>query len=82
LRGLPPFRVEAVPVRKTGRGTDTAVDRRNQSLLPTHAVQVGITKIFLGQEITGVQLSGCTKFFDRAVPVVPKSIGVAEIGSW
>ena len=48
-------------------------------LLTAHAVQIGVTEVFLGEDIIGVQASGHPKLFDGTVPVAVQGIGVAQI---
>jgi hypothetical protein len=42
-------------------------------------MKIGITEVFLGEDIIGVQLSGDPELLDGTVPVAVHGIGIAQI---
>ena len=45
----------------------------------SHAVEIRVAKILLGERIVGVQPGRDAEFFDGPVPVAPQGIGIAEV---
>lgn len=43
--------------------------QRKRLFVPSNVEKIGITKIFLGEEIIGLKNEGHTKFINRLVPV-------------
>ena len=50
-----------------------------RALLPSDVMKIRITEILLGEEKIGIEPDRRAKFFDGAVPVALKSIGIAQI---